>query len=143
MVETTIECLERKADMRVFVVKPFARFQRREGITDAMLCAAFDNARKGLIDAELGGEVVKQRVPRRGQGKSGGYRVLIAFRRGERAVFLYGFGKNERPNIRSDQLAELKLYAQRWLGFDDKRIGQAIAEGDLSEVHCEKSAEGA
>lgn len=85
--------------------------------------------------------MVKQRVPRRGQGKSGGYRVLIAFRRGERAVFLYGFGKNERPNIRSDQLAELKLYAQRWLGFDDKRIEQAIAEGDLSEVHCEKRAE--
>jgi hypothetical protein len=122
-------------------VKPFARFQRRESITDAMLCAALDNVRKGLIDADLGGEVVKQRVPRRGQGKSGGYRVLIAFRRDERAVFLYGFGKNERPNIRSDQLTELKLYAQRWLGFDEKRIEQAIAEGDLSEVHCEKRAE--
>jgi hypothetical protein len=127
--------------MCVFVVKAFARFQRREEITDVMLCWALDNARKGLIDADLGGELVKQRVPRQGQGKRGGYRVLIALRRGERAVFLYGFGKNERPNIRSDQLAELKLYAQRWLGFDDKRIERAIADGDLSEVQCDKRAE--
>jgi hypothetical protein len=127
--------------MRVFVVKAFARFQRRERITDAVLCAALDNAWKGLIDADLGGEVVKQRMPRRGQGKSGGYRLLIALRQGKRAVFLYGFGKNERSNIRSDQLAELKLYAQRWLGFDDERIKQAIADGDLSEVHCDEGAE--
>jgi hypothetical protein len=127
--------------MRVFVVKAFARYQRRERITDAMLCAALDNARKGLIGADLGGEVIKQRVARRGQGKSGGWRVLIALRRDERAVFLYGFGKNERENIRSDQLAELKLYARRWLGFDDKRIKQAIADGDLSEVKCDEGEE--
>jgi len=43
--------------MRVFVVKAFGRFQRREKITDAMLCAALDNAGKGTIDAKLGGEV--------------------------------------------------------------------------------------
>jgi hypothetical protein len=108
--------------MRVFVVKAFGRFQRREKITDTMLCAALENARKGLIDAELGGQVIKLRVARKGQGKSGGYRAMIAFRSGKRAVFLYGFAKSERANIRSDQLAELKLYAQRWLGLDDEKI---------------------
>jgi hypothetical protein len=122
--------------MRVFVVKAFGRFQRRENIDDVMLCAAVKRAEKGLIDADLGGEVIKQRVARAGQGKSGGYRVLMAFRQGERAVFLFGFAKSERANIRPHQLAELRLYAQRWLGFDDKGIARAITDGDLNEVHC-------
>ena len=97
--------------MRVFVARAFGRFQRREKITDPMLCTATDNARRGLNDAQLGGEVIKQRVAREGRGKSGGYRALIALRSGKRAVFLYGFAKNERANIRPDQLAMLKLYA--------------------------------
>ena len=124
--------------MRVFVVRAFARFQRRERVTDTMLCTALDNAGKGLIDAELGGEVIKQRIARKGQGKSGGYRALIAFRSGKRAVFLYGFAKNERANIRPDQLTELKLYANRWLGLAEDGIARAIAEGDLQEVHCDE-----
>src|SRR5262245_39114891 len=127
--------------MRAFVVRAFGRFQRREKITDAMLCAALDRASQGLIDADLGGEVIKQRVARAGQGKSGGYRVLIAFRRGERAVFLFGFAKNERANIRSDQLARLKLYAQRWLGLDGEQIADAISDGELREVHCDEASE--
>lgn len=127
--------------MRVFVVKAFRRFQRRENIGDAMLCAAVERAETGLIDADLGGEVIKQRVARAGQGKGGGYRVLMAFRRGERAVFLFGFAKSERANIRPPQLAELRLYAQRWLGLDDKGIGRAIADGDLNEVHCDEAEE--
>src|SRR5262245_57129359 len=125
--------------MRVFVVKAFGRFQRRENISDAMVCAAADNAGKGLIDADLGGEVIKQRVARKGQGKSGGYRVLIAFRRARRAVFLYGFAKSERVNVRPDQLAELKLYATRWLGLNDEAIGRAVAEGDLREISCDEA----
>jgi len=123
--------------MRVFVVKAFGRSQRREKISDLMLCAALANAHNGLIDAALGGEVIKQRIARKGQGKSGGYRVLIAFRDGERAVFLYGFAKSERADVRPDQLAALKLYAQRWLGLDDAKVSTAVTDGELREVHCD------
>lgn len=121
----------------VFVVQAFGRFQRREKISDLMLCAALANAHNGLIDAALGGEVIKQRIARKGQGKSGGYRVLIAFRDGERAVFLYGFAKSERADVRPDQLAALKLYAQRWLGLDDEKVSTAVTDGELREVHCD------
>jgi hypothetical protein len=127
--------------MRAFVVKAFGRFQRREKIADAMLCAALDNASQGLIDADLGGNVIKQRVARAGQGKSGGYRALVAFRSGERAVFLFGFAKNDRANIRPDQLAQLKLYAQRWLGLDEDQVADAISDGELREVHCDEASE--
>jgi hypothetical protein len=127
--------------MRVFVVKAFRRFQRRENIADAVLCTAVESARKGLVDAVLGGEIVKQRVARKGQGKSGGFRVLIALRDRRRAVFLYGFAKSERANISSRQLADLKLYANRWLELDEERIARAVADAELREVPCDEASE--
>src|SRR5262245_53247149 len=127
--------------MRIFVVKRFGRFQRRERITDAALCRASRAAVKGLVDARLGADLIKQRIARPGEGKRGGYRVLIAFRAKERAVFMYGFAKSERENIAPHRLAELKLYASAWLGMDDEAIEQAIAGDDLREVFCEEKGE--
>jgi hypothetical protein len=70
----------------------------------------------------LGGGVIKQRVARAGQGRSGGYRVLIAYRAGHRAVFLYGFAKRERENIKPDELLTLHEIAAAWLAADTKNI---------------------
>jgi len=47
----------------------FQRFARNEGIADAILCEAVARAEKGLIDGDLGGEVIKQRIARLGQGR--------------------------------------------------------------------------
>ena len=69
------------------------------------LCEAVGRANRGLLDADLGGGVIKQRLARRGQGRSGGYRVLIAYRARVRSIFLYGFAKSERENIEEDELA--------------------------------------
>jgi hypothetical protein len=82
--------------VRLFKVKWFAKFAKRERLRDASLKEAVARADRGLIDADLGGHVIKQRVARPGRGKSGGYRVIIALQTKERAVFLYGFAKNER-----------------------------------------------
>ena len=76
--------------MRIYKVKVFARFQRRERIEDGALAKAVRAAEDGLIDADLGGGLIKQRVARPGQGKSGGYRTVIVYRRGDLAVFLLG-----------------------------------------------------
>jgi hypothetical protein len=92
--------------MRVYKIKGFARFQRGECIADRALVEALLAAERGLVDADLGGGLIEQRVARPGQGKSGGFRTLIAYRRGERAVFLFGFAKNERANIDDDELEE-------------------------------------
>ena len=45
--------------------------------------AAIETAGRGLIDADLGGGLIKQRVARPGQGKRGGFRMMIAFRRAD------------------------------------------------------------
>jgi hypothetical protein len=97
--------------VRVFKNKPFARFARKSRITDASLCDAIDRASRRPIDADLGGGVLKQRIARVGAGKSGGFRTIILFRAGERAFFVHGFAKNERNNIRDDELAAFKMLA--------------------------------
>ncbi len=72
---------------RIYKLRGFARFQRKERISDALLRKAINGVEAGLIHADLGGGLVKQRLPRPGQGKSGGYRTVIAIKRGDRAVF--------------------------------------------------------
>ena len=79
--------------MRVFKTRAVARFCKSEAITDGQLTDAIARAERGLINADLGGGLIKQRVARPGKGKSGGWRTLIAYRKGQRAVFLFGFAK--------------------------------------------------
>ena len=120
--------------MRVFKTKWFARYARRERIEDESLRDAVERAECGGVDANLGGGVIKQRVARTGQGRSGGRRMLIAYRSGDRSVFLYGFAKNERENIEHDELATLREIAAGWLKADEESLKRAMEEGVLLEV---------
>ncbi len=120
--------------MRIFKTKWFARYARRERIKDLSLREAVERAERGLVDADLGGSVIKQRVARPGKGRSGGYRVLIAFHSDARSVFLYGFAKSGRENIDTDELATLKEIAAGLLAADDTKIEQSIADGSLVEI---------
>jgi hypothetical protein len=120
--------------VRVFKTKWLARFTRRERIADKSLREAIDRAERGVIDADLGGGLIKQRVARSGQGRSGGYRMMVAYRSQGRAVFLYAFAKNERDNIDPDELASLREIAQGWLSADEEKVGLALTDGALQEV---------
>lgn len=111
-----------------------ARFARKSGIDDELLIEAIGRAERGLIDADLGGGVIKQRVGRPGQGRSGGYRTIIVFRIGDLAIFLFAFAKNERDNIDQDYLADLKQVAAKWLLADEAAIARAVKAGDIEEI---------
>jgi hypothetical protein len=121
----------------VFKLKAFALFQRSEGLSDKVLCRAISDAEAGLINANLGGGLIKQRVRRRGQGKSGGYRTLLAYQSGERAVFLYGFAKSERDNIDEAERRRWRARASVLLGLDDEAIEAQIADDELAEIYCD------
>ena len=112
----------------------FARFARRARIADAGLCETVGNAERGLIDADLGGGVIKQRIARSGKGKSGGFRMIILFRAGARAFFVHGFAKNDQDNIRDDELAAFKMLAAELAGYDDAALATAIEAGVFMEV---------
>ena len=127
--------------MRVFKTKEFARFARREKIADAMLCEAVARAESGIVDADLTGGLIKQRVARPGRGRSGGFRTLIVFRAKMRSVFVYGFAKSERANIGKKELEFWRTVAAAFLAMDDTQIEAAIAAEELAEVICDDQGE--
>jgi hypothetical protein len=124
--------------LRIFKTKWFARYVRRERIAGRELSGAIARAERGLVDADLGSGIIKQRVARTGQGRSGGYRMLIAYRAGHRAVFLYGFAKRERQNIDPDELLTLREIGAAWLAADHGRIARALEEAAFQEMADEE-----
>ena len=123
--------------MRIFKSRWFQRFAGKEGIADAVLREAVARAEKGQIDADLGGEVIKQRIARPGQGRSRGYRTIILFRRGARAFFVYGFAKSRRANIDDDEKEQFKEAAKLVLALTEEQLAELLKRGDFVEVKSE------
>jgi len=119
--------------MKLYKTKWFHRWAAKEGLTDVALRTAVMELEQGLADA-LGGYVYKKRIGLPGRGKRGGVRTLVAFRQGERAFFMYGYPKNERANISSDELRALRLLAKELLGFNEQGLAKAVKAGELIEV---------
>ena len=120
--------------MRIFKSRWFERFARKEGIADAVLLDAVARAEKGLIAANLGGGVIKQRIAKPGQGRSGGYRTIILFRRGARAFFVYGFAKSRQANIDDDEREQFKKAAKIVLALTETQLAVRLDRGDFVEV---------
>lgn len=124
--------------MRIFKTRPFTRFAVKAGIADAALCRSAQETERGLIAADLGSGLIKQRIARAGQGKSGGFRILIVLKAGTRAIFVYGFAKNEKDNIAVDELAALKKLARELLPYNDSALARLTASEVLVEVNCDE-----
>lgn len=121
--------------MRVFKTKWFARFARKEDISDQKLIDAAREAEKGLNDGDLGGGLIKKRVARPGDGKRGGYKTIIVYRAGDRTVFVYGFPKSAKANLNAAELDAYQRLAHIYLGFSAAGIAKALSEGELEEVN--------
>ena len=126
--------------MRIFINAWFRRFARRETIDYKTLKEAVARADKGLIDADLGSGVIKQRIARPGKGKSGGYRTIIIFRQGERAFFVYGYAKSRLSNIKQDEVEVFRKAAGELLALSDTQITQLIGNEALTEVTNDNTA---
>ena len=129
----------RPTAVRVFKSKSFQRFARACNISDESLRDAVDRAEQGLIDADLGGGVIKQRIARRGEGKSGGYRSIILFRAGDRAFFVHGFEKSAQSNITSSELKEFRKAATIVLCLTDEQVQRAVDAGVYIEISTRQS----
>lgn len=106
----------------------------KAGLTDDDLCQAVTEMVAGLIDADLGGHVVKKRVALAGRGKRGGARTIVATNLADRWFFLFGFGKNERANINPDELKFFQEVAKDLLEFSERQVQVAILMGEIAEV---------
>lgn len=119
---------------RVFKTRSFTRSMKKAGLSDAALCVAVQEMCEGLIDADLGGDIVKKRVALPGYGKRGGARTIVATKMAGRWFFLYGFSKNERSNIDKDELRALQEVASELLSFDDQQLTTALDAGEIVEI---------
>ena len=120
--------------MRIFKTRAFQRWGLKAGVTDSSLLDAATNMERGLVDADLGGNLFKQRVALPGRGKSGSTRTLIATRFVGVLFFLYGFEKNERENISAKELHLYQRFAGELLGLTEEQIVIALATHTLMEL---------
>lgn len=118
--------------MRIFKAKGFK--PGKDGPGDADLRAAIEEIEAGLVDAQLGGELVKKRIARQSKGKSRGFRTIVAVRVGQKAFFLYCFAKNRRDNIKGPELAALKRLATELMGYSESELDKALESGALVEI---------
>ena len=118
----------------VFVTTTFARWMRKSQVTDLDILGATEEMVQGLIDANLGGHLVKKRVALRGRGKSAGARTIVATKFEQRWIFLFGFEKNERSNIDANELKVLQELAVSLLDLDPQAIASAVSAGQLFQL---------
>lgn len=127
--------------MVIFKTRWFDRWARKQGLTTSSLCTAVREMTAGLYEADLGGGLLKKRIARPGQGKSGGFRTLVATNKGTRWIFVFGFPKNERSNIDKDEEEALKKLAAHLLSLTAQALGKAQREGEMMEVDCDAQDE--
>ena len=120
--------------MRILMSKAFSRFSRQEGISDDILVRAVREIEAGLIHADLGGGLIKQRIARPGGGKSGGFRTVLVWRRGDLAVFLLGFAKSMRSNLTEGEAEIARATARSLLRMGPSDLARVVAEGKLREI---------
>lgn len=107
---------------------------RKTDLTDRILCVAVHEMERGLIDADLGGGVVKKRVPLPGRGKSGGARTLVATNKSQRWFFVFGFEKNDRANISDEELEALQAIAADLLKLSSAQLDGHVEREALQEI---------
>jgi len=86
------------------------------------LAEAVEEITQGLTGDSLGGNVYKKRIKMPGRGKRGGARTLIAYKAREKVFFTFGFAKNERENIDTNELKAIKEFAEEIM----VSLGQAL-----------------
>ena len=123
---------------RIFKTRFFARQMQKIGLSDELLLNAVDEMERGLIDADLGGGVVKKRVALPNRGKSGSTRTLIATNKNNRWFFMLGFEKNQRDNISSSELKKLKDVAFDLLQMSSEQLNDFLSHQQIEEIHHEK-----
>jgi hypothetical protein len=119
---------------RIFKTKSFTRWMRKTGVSDSALSTAVSEMASGLVDADLGGHLVKKRVALPGKGKRGGAKTIVATKMAACWFFLYGFGKNERANIDAAELRALQEVASELLGLNEQELAKAVRSEVLMEV---------
>jgi hypothetical protein len=122
--------------IRIFKDLEFHAWTLHEGVTNVVLCGAAAEIESGLVDARLGGFLIKKRVAAPGRGKRGGYRTIAAHRQGNRLVFLHRFAKNEKDNITKKEKLALQMLGDQYMKLSDAVLDSHETKSLIVEVIC-------
>jgi hypothetical protein len=122
--------------VRILKDLEFSYWAAQYGVTDAMLCGAAIEIEAGLIDARLGGFLIKKRLAAPGRGKRGGFRTILGHREGDRLIFVHGFAKNETDNITRKEREALRKLCDIYMLADDRTLAKMIALNQILEIEC-------
>ncbi len=122
--------------IKIFVTRHFDRAARKAGLDDGVLLDAVMRAERGLVDANLGHCLIKQRIARPGQGRSGGYRTIIVYRKGDLAVFIFAYSKADQDNLSDRERVSLQSFAESFARFSPAEIEQLVIERNWRQVYA-------
>ncbi|MGF9693007.1 type II toxin-antitoxin system RelE/ParE family toxin [Rhizobium sp. 0TCS1.26] len=122
--------------MRILKDLEFSHWAAQYGVTDALLCRAAIEIEAGLIDARLGGFLIKKRLAAPGRGKRGGFRTILGHRQGDRLIFVHGFAKNETDNITTKEREALRKLCDIYMLADDRTLAKMIGLNQILEIEC-------
>jgi hypothetical protein len=120
--------------LKVLLDVEFDKWAQKAGVTDEAIRKAANEIERGLVDARLGGFLVKKRIPGENIGKRGGYRIIVAYREGNRIVFLYGFAKKEADNISTKERRVLVKLGDVYMAYSSTEIIKMVDQHLLREV---------
>lgn len=118
------------------------RWLRSTRLMEEAICAALEEAAAGLVDADLGGGLVKKRVALPGRGKRGGARIVVATNRTNRWYVIVGFAKSVRADLDSSELKALRAMASDLLGLSALQLEALLERGVLREICHGSETEG-
>ena len=116
------------------MTRHFSKWASKQNIPGNGLVTALAELKAGNFEANLGGHIYKKRIRFEGQGKSGSGRTIICYKKGDRAIFIHGFAKNEKSNLSKKELNVFKELSRILFGLSAEEIAIAIENGDFIEV---------
>lgn len=120
--------------LQVLLDVEFGRWARKAGLSADAIRKAAEEIENGLVDARLGGFLIKKRIGAPGMGKRRAFRTIVAYREGARLIFLHGFAKNETGNITEKERAALSKLAESYMALSMNQILQMVEQALLMEV---------
>ena len=114
--------------MKKLSTKWFKKWSKKTKLSNQNLLDAIDTLETGLSTADLGNHLFKVRIKREHSGKSSGFRTIVLFKADDRAIFLFGFGKNEKGNIDKNELQYFKTLGNDLFSLDYKQLEKAISK---------------
>ena len=118
--------------MNAFESRWFKKWSKKNGLKKVDLLDALKRTINGSGVVNLGRYIYKIRIAKNGQGRSGGFRTILIFKKGKRSLFIYGFEKNDQDNIDKGTLADYKKFAVTFLNYTDDDINRLVNNGTIS-----------